>query len=460
MEDNEIIGKVDKAKWSSIHILMSISLFVGFFMWGIIASIAPLFYPSVKNVLFLLTPTFATLVGNLILPLFSDKTLGRKTTFFITMGMYAMGTLLIGISTVLSRFNVDMLSSPPYIYLIVIGIILGVLGVEGEVPVMLSYTAEMIPLNQRDRMLVLAPNFDNVGAMIAALVGYLTYNITSSAAIELLSLVIVAILGIITAVVVRLLLPESVRWLITKGKENIAKKEVSKLKEKNNVRERTNIRQISLSKRYIFLALIGISQYVTYGLMAYVVADYYFTGAEIPLIIFVANLGASVAGFVAFFAIDKIGSRKFSLMSFFGGLVSTLAILVSILYYGQLLKPINGEIQMSEMVSSGFIFIFYTLLLINMFFSEFGWASRTVHEPTLMPTDSRAFLIGVVRVAPVVANSVSVYATSSFNLTSFIIYNAILWALGLGASSWWFYDGYDVNMVPLELTSGSTTSNG
>ncbi|MEM3759311.1 MAG: MFS transporter, partial [Saccharolobus sp.] len=57
---------VDSSKWSSIHYLMFASLAIGYFMWGVIASIAPLIYPSINSVLFLLTPTFATIAGDLV----------------------------------------------------------------------------------------------------------------------------------------------------------------------------------------------------------------------------------------------------------------------------------------------------------------------------------------------------------------------------------------------------------
>ncbi|TRM94702.1 hypothetical protein DMP16_08995, partial [Sulfolobus sp. B1] len=89
----ELFKVVDKSKWTAVHTLMFASLAVGYFMWGVISSIAPLFYPNVNSVLFLLTPTFATLAGDLVLPIFSDRRLGRKTTFFITMSLYSIGDI-------------------------------------------------------------------------------------------------------------------------------------------------------------------------------------------------------------------------------------------------------------------------------------------------------------------------------------------------------------------------------
>ena len=425
---------VDKSAWTSLHTLMFLSLAVGFFMWGVIASLAPLIYSSINNVLFLLTPTFTTLAGNLILPFFSDNRLGRKTTFFITMGLYSLGTILLIVAAVLAGFNTNNLANMPYIALITIGIILGVLGVEGEVPVMLSYTAEMMPLKYRDQMLILAPNFDNIGAMVAALVGYITYSASNSFTIELLSIGLVALLGIITAIVIRLLLPESVRWLTAKGRVGEAEMEAERLaREVNDVRENKIGKKVGLGFSYLFLALIGVSQYLTYGLMAYVVADFYFKGSTLAFIVFIANLGASIAGFIAALLINKIRTRVFALFSYVGGTLSMIPII---------LLTMNFNLVM-----------FYILLAVNMLFSEFGWATRTIYEPVLMPNNLRAFMIGLVRIVPVTLYAISVYVISIYlqnNLTSYLLYNLILWAIGGVTSVIWYFEGIDVNFVSLE----------
>ncbi|QIW23791.1 MFS transporter [Sulfolobus sp. S-194] len=424
---------VDKAKWTSIHSLMFASLAIGFFMWGVISSIAPIIYPSINNVFFLLTPTFVTIAGNLLLPFFSDRRLGRKTTFFITMTLYSLGTLLIALAALLSGLNVNNLAKFPYIALLVAGIVLGVLGVEGEVPVMLSYTAEMMPLDKRDAMLVLAPNFDNIGAMVAALIGYVTYSASNSFSIQLLALSVVAFIGVITAIIIRLLLPESVRWLVVKGNLARAEKEAEKIvRSTKDLKEQEVNKKLSLGARYIFLAVIGISQYLTYGLMAFVVADFYFSGATTSFIIFIANLGASIAGLIAGALVTKIKTRIFALFSYLGGALSMIPIIL---------------------LTSNFNLIgFYILLFVNMLFSEFAWATRTIYEPTLMPNNLRAFMIGLIRLAPVTAYAISVYVLGSYlqGLSTYIWYNTALWVIGAIATVLWFFKGLDTNNVSLE----------
>lgn len=94
--------------------------------------------------------------------------------------------------------------------------------------------------------------------------------------------------------------------------------------------------------------------------------------------------------------------------------------------------------------------MFYSLLIVNMLFSEFGWAIRTIYEPVLMPKKLRAFMIGLIRLVPITAYAISTYVTQSFNLTNYILYNTILWLIGGIATIIWYFKGIDTNYVSLE----------
>ncbi|MEM4146901.1 MAG: MFS transporter, partial [Metallosphaera sp.] len=124
----DILDKVDKVEWTETHTLLFTSLILGFFMWGTIGTIAPLLYPSVNNVFFILAPILATLAGTLIFPHISDRRYGRKKTFMITMSMYGAGALIIGIISVLSIVTRTSLTSPLMLVPLTVGIVLGVLG--------------------------------------------------------------------------------------------------------------------------------------------------------------------------------------------------------------------------------------------------------------------------------------------------------------------------------------------
>ncbi|ARM74804.1 MFS transporter [Acidianus manzaensis] len=444
MKDNTILTNIDFSKWSKGHWSLFSSLLIGFFMWGVIASIAPLFYPSVNIVWFLIAPIIAQLIGDLGISFISDRKLGRKGTFFITMGLYGTGALIIFIASSISLAYPSLLSSSslPFIIIILAGIILADLGIEGEVPTALSYASETMPLRLRETMLVLLPNFDNVGAMFAGLVAYITYSISNSYLIELRILGVLSLILVGVAIIIRYLTPESARWLINKGKEHKAEEEVKKgyfILEESREKIVHIDKKVPFPIRFLFLVLIAVSQYLTYGLMAYVIADYYFKGATVDFIVFVANLGASLAGLVAAGLVKFVGSKSFGFASFLGGTLTIIPIILLVTH----IIPFS-------------LITFYGLLFANMFFSEFGWATRTIFEPVLMPTSSRAFYIGLVRIFPMLSYAASVYLTSSFNELQFVEFNLALWILGAIGAGLWFTKGYDTNLVPIEETSQQT----
>jgi MFS family permease len=423
MESAERI--IDFSKWGGVHWKIFSSLSMGYFMWGVIGTLAPLLYPSTDSIWILIIPIISQLVGDLAFSYISDAMLGRKTVFFITLLCYGIGSLLITISAL-------FLNSNPIV--ILAGIVIGLLGVEGEVPVALSYASEIFPLKYREKVLVLFPNFDNIGAFIASLLAFIVLLNTNSYTLVYLSLGVFSIILIVFTLVIRYLIPESIRWLMEKG---MKEKALSNIKVLPNKEERIKVeklnKRVSLSRRFIFLVVISVSQFLTYGLMAFTVADYYFSGTVTFLIIAIANLGASAAGFIAPFLIDKVRIRVFSAFSYIGGAITMLPILA--------------------LLSNFSLTLFYLLLILNMFFSEFAWAVRTILEPTLMPTKRRAFYIGLVRSANMISYSLSLYFTSSIDLTSFVLYNLALWLMGSAGAIYWYLRGYDVNYVPIEETS-------
>ncbi len=425
---SEILEHLDKTKWGLRFTLAFLSLAIGYFMWGVISTIGILSYPEYHNIYYLVFISSIPIVGDLAISRLSDVKLGRKTTFFITMLLYAIGSILFIINSWFLSSN---------IYVALLAYTMGIIGVEGEVPVALSLISELFPLKYREKLLIILPNFDNVGAVVASLIAFITYSLSSSYSIEVASMGIVALVGAAFAILVRLSLPESIRWLVSKGSVERAREEIRKISyKKEEIKVRDISKMVPFGWRYAFLIFIGISQYLTYGLMAYIIAAYYFTGNAINLVVFFANLGASIAGVIAMFIVDSVGTRKFSVISYLGGFLSMFPIIAFVLFF-----PKN-------------LILFYILLFLNMVFSEFGWGVRTVYEPTLMPTKSRAFLIGLIRFPIMVTYTASVYLTSTFTEFQFVLFNTFFWLLGAASSIGWYIKGYDIHMVPIEKTSG------
>ncbi len=436
----EITRRIDSSGWTVAHDLIFISTSLGMLIWGLEAAIGPVGYLTFHRSLFFLVAYYALdFIGDLVIARFSDTALARKGAFYLTMSMIGAGLLVLGVDIVVTG-GTGLLA----VIVGLAGAALMKVGIEGDVPVSLAFLAENSPAKYRNRVLVLAPNFANIGSAIGALVLWMTYFSTESYRYAALVLIALTIAALAIAFGVRVSMPESVRWLATKGMYDRAAREASRLST-GAAHEVTEVRPtVGMAGRFIFLVLLGVSQYLTFGLMAYTIAYFYYSGSTIFFIMFVASLGASVAGLPAALLAERMDSRDFTLLAFGGGLATMVLI----------------DAAFALMTTGGFLSLFYPLLFLNMFFSELAWAVRTVYEPVLFPTNVRATMIGLIRVFPILSYDVSLYVTSSWGEAQFIIFNMAMWAVGAAAALFWKARGYDVRGALLESASSPVAPRG
>ncbi|MGC8615207.1 MAG: MFS transporter [Thermoprotei archaeon] len=425
---------VDKAHWTRTHWMILASTAIGFFLWGIINTLGYAFYPEYNNLIYLVVVAAMPLLGTLLLPWLSDAFIGRKRMYLLTMSLYGAGSLTIALDLLLLPKNTLQM----IVFLVGYGI--SMIGVEGEVPVGLALLAEVMPLKHRQKALIVSPNFENIGAAAAAAIAYATYFTEGrSYVIDSLWVVFLALLGLTVALILRLLMPESVRWLAVKGDEEGARRELNKIagEEERKVQVLAVNKRISLRIRFAIVTIWSLANYLTWGLMAFVLADYYFTGPSIFLVMFWANLGASAAGLVVPAFIDKIDMRNYTLISFSGAVLSFIPVL------GYVLTGVHSAD------------LFYAMAFENLFFITMTWFVRTIYEPELFPTEHRGLLIGAARAIAMSTYTISTYATAAFAEWAFVVYGMMFQGFGLAAALWWRYKGYDVRMKTLESLSGT-----
>ncbi|WP_393972252.1 MFS transporter [Oxyplasma meridianum] len=407
-----------------------------FFLWGIIATIGPLSlsFPFLSGVsvpirtLILSTGPVFVLLGNLSMGYFADR-VGRKTVFITTMISYSIGVIAITFANTLP--------------MLLVGLILSQFGVGGEEPSSLALVAEDFDAKKRASVLTLVANFSNIGSffisgifIVAAsattsLTGLFNIIFPSDFALSddlfrfVLLLSSIVLVGIM--VYSRIRIPESYRWLNYKGR----KEQGLKVKQSLNLEgSENNIQHKSKFISMFFLVSMAISQYLTFGLMAYIIGPTEFSGSESSELIFYALLGASIAGFIAMPLVSR-NRKSYTFYAYMGGFLSMVVIFALVNYLSNLL-------------------IFIPLLIVNMAFSEFAWASRTTLEPELLAIKHRSFGIGIIRMFPMILYIVSISLTANFSIYQFILYNLGLWSLGaLGAAIWMFY-GTETRNISLD----------
>lgn len=393
------------------------------FLWGIIASIAPLSqsWPFAANItgylsaMLVIVGPISAVIGNISMGILSDY-IGRKKVFLITMGLYFVGIIVISFS-----FSIFSLMA---------GIALSEFGIAGEEIPTISLLAEDTEAEKRGSIITNGMNFSNIGSAFIAGVFIIIALGNFNLLVQRLSIFSSALVLMAIIVYSRLRLPESYRWLNVNGRKEEAEAEASKLLLDVHDTGAIPEKKISPVISYTVLSFMALSQYLTFGLMAYIVPYYEFTGVVVSYLVFFGLLGSSVAGPIAGRLISK-GRKNYSMFAFTGGFVSVLAILAVV-----------NQLQN--------LYIFVPLLFVNMAFSEFAWASRTTLEPELFTTNHRGRAIGFVRMVPMIAYPVSIYLFANFTLYQQILSNVVLWGLGVAGAVIWFVAGVETKNVDLD----------
>ncbi|MCE4624181.1 MAG: MFS transporter, partial [Caldisphaeraceae archaeon] len=152
-------------------------------------------------------------------------------------------------------------------------------------------------------------------------------------------------------------------------------------------------------------------------------------------IILLYNLGETIGGFILLSFIDAVNRKLFAFSSYLSGTITMAFFIPQFIF-----MPKN-------------LIAFMTLLFLNGLFGEFGWATRVIMEPELFPTKVRGIGIGLVRSIAYSLYIASIFFTASFSYITYIVYNFILWALGLSGSSLWLKHGINTTGKALEEIS-------
>lgn len=377
---------------------------VTMFVWGVVLALAPLMtsWPMVSrgDVAYLLVASpSALLVGNLVIGRLTDR-IGRKGALTLDMALFTASIPFIAFSNSFVGLAV--------------GVALAEFSLGGDETTVLAYMSELSGPSSRGRVLVGVTNLANVGALAISAVSMLTsfsFEAQREAFVSLLAA------SVPVLVITRLWLPESDRWS----------------------RYRSGPWRVSMGAwdyfvRLYFLLTMAITVVLTYALMAIVMGPYLFPSLTSE-ILFVYNLGESLAGFAAMPFVDSHDRRAFTMLAYLGGAV-TMALFV-LQYY----------------VARASVAAFMSLLFANGVFGELAWAVRVIMEPELFPTTVRGTMIGVVRAAAYALYIGSIFFTQPFTVPEYLLYNVGLWLVGVSGAGLWFARGLDTSRRSLDEVS-------
>ena len=424
---------LDKSRWGRAHWVLFAIVSLSFLLDGVLFSLVPLVAYLLPELAPYATYIFAAnslayLAGALAFGKVSDS-VGRRMGLVVSLALYTAAAAAFAVAFWLNALGL----AAAFVLTSVMNF-----GVGGEIGPAFSALAEFSPARHRGKALTLAANFWNVGAAVIAGLSLVYTALSNDPHTVVLSIFGTAVALALVVLLARLHLPESPRWLAARGRAAEARRVVAAFAgveaDPPPQPEGMGLREVLRTKALGFavLATVSAANVATYNIAAYYVpyAPGFPYGADsAPVIVAVANVGASVGAFLLLPLIDR--SRKASLTSaYLGGLLT--ALLFWRLAFAAPLAP------------------FLAALFANAIFAEWSWGSLGVLESELFPTGVRATVVGLVTAVAWGVNTALVAVEGLVDAPTFMAMNAAVWAAGVAAALAWHLRGRESARRTLE----------
>ncbi len=439
--------RLDSSPWRPIHTRIALALGVGWaldafevqIIGSVIPSIAQDFDLSQAQQIAVFVVWFIGLgVGAELFGWLADR-LGRGRLFVATLLLYSLAAVATA-------------ASPSYAVFMGFRFLTG-LGVGGEYSAVSSAIAEFMPARHRGRANAAVMNFWSLGGIVAGLVGILFVSALLGSRGWRFALLFGAV-SAGYALYARRLIPESPRWLASRGRlqeANVAIEQVTGI-ERDTARYppeilrrdvRAQLRELwrEHRARLAFGMVLDFSEASAYyGLFSFMTVFVLTDGAvrvatgTVPYFYVVANVGGLAGGLLVSWALERFGRKPTVFWAYLAAAGSVLVLALA-----------------ASTGSPGLTLAAFTFAVLC---ANAGWVSAYPTFTELFPTHLRATgvgaSVGVGRIGAIVGAVVLAGTASAFGLWTAFSTLAGLWCLGALAAGGWWLRGVEARGLTLE----------
>ena len=443
--------RLDSSAWRPIHSRIAIALGIGWmldaFEVQIIGSVIPgiqaeFRLDSAQSVWINVVWFSGIALGAIGFGYLADR-IGRKRLFVATLILYSVAAVAT--------------AAAPDFTLFIIFRFITALGVGGEYSAVTSAISEFTPARNRGRSNGLVMTFWAVGGILASLVSIV---VISTLGLTWRYTLLFGVISALYGLAARRLIPESPRWLASKGRMDeandvvISITGVARATGYNDTagastgRSRFHELWSNYRGRLFFGMALDFSEAAGYYGLFTAMSILVFSastgsvpvdGAVLPYYFLIANFGALAGGAIVSFALDRIGRKPTVTFSYSAAAVSMIGCALA--------------------ASSGSATVVLVAFTIAAFFATCAWVSAYPTFSELFPTHLRATGIGasvaVGRIGAIIGQMVLAVTAIAWGVGVMFGILGLFWLIGAAAGAIWWKFGTEARGVPLEELAGA-----
>ncbi len=327
---------MDQSAIKRFHLKITILSSAGSFLDGYDISIVSVAILLLAREFSLTTLDQTLLLGSTLIGMvFGGVFIGYLTDLKGRRYIYLLDMVLFIVFAVLTAISVSFME------LLIFRLLLGV-AIGADYAITPTIIAEFAPALHRGKLLTVSGLFFYIGAAISYAIGYLLIPLGE------VSWRYMFLIGVIPAVMILILrasIPESPRWLVSKGRDNDAVKSMKKMglsgtPEPQALQTRTSFRAI-FTKKYIKYTIFISAIWFCLDAVTYVIALF---GPTILTSLKLSPSAASgtaaviaalaiIGAVIAFFFVDRIGRKPITYIGFSGMAVTLILAAIFLAFY-------------------------------------------------------------------------------------------------------------------------------